>query len=154
MKYGVAAFRALSLWLAAQGNKPAAVGRIAFEDATAKAGIHFKLLNGATGSFSQPEIMLGGLAALDYNNDGCTDIFATNGATLPDLKKDGSKYWNRLYRNNCDGTFTDVTEKVRGRRGVFHGSSRRRLRQQRVCRSVRHGAAKKHSLPQSGRWHF
>ena len=112
MKYGVAAFLALSLWLAAQGNKPAAVGRIAFEDATAKAGIHFKLLNGATGSFSQPEIMLGGLAALDYNNDGCTDIFATNGATLPDLKKDGSKYWNRLYRNNCDGTFTDVTEKV------------------------------------------
>jgi enediyne biosynthesis protein E4 len=86
--------------------------RIAFEDVTAKAGIGFTLHNGSTGHFYQPEIMLGGVAALDYNNDGCTDIFATNGATLPDRMKTGQQFWNRLYRNNCDMTFTDVTEKA------------------------------------------
>jgi len=86
--------------------------RILFEDITAKTGIDFTLRNGATGHFYQPEIMLGGVAALDYNNDGCMDIFVTNGATLPDEKKAGPQYRNRLYRNNCDMTFTDVTEKA------------------------------------------
>ena len=56
--------------------------------------------------------MLGGVAVLDYNNDGCMDIFFTNGAEMPSLKKTGPRYFNRLYRNNCDGTFTDVTEKA------------------------------------------
>ena len=86
--------------------------RIRFEDVTAKTGIDFTLRNGATGHFYQPEIMLGGVAAFDYNNDGCMDIFVTNGATLPGEKKTEPQYRNRLYRNNCDMTFTDVTEKA------------------------------------------
>ena len=86
---------------------------IHFDDVTAKTGISFTLQNGATGRFHQPEIMLGGIAAFDYNNDGCTDIFVTNGAELPGLSKTGKQYWNRLYRNNCDLTFTDVTEQAR-----------------------------------------
>jgi hypothetical protein len=99
---------ALALFVAAQ--RPAA--HIRFEDVTTKTGIHFILQNGATGRFSQPEIMLGGIAAFDYNNDGCIDIFVTNGATLPDGNKTDPKYWNRLYRNNCDMTFTDVTARA------------------------------------------
>jgi enediyne biosynthesis protein E4 len=113
VRYLAAALFALALLLAAQGVKPSAVRpSIRFEDAAARAGLHFTLLNGATGRFYQPEIMLGGVAALDYNNDGCMDIFVTNGATLPDQTKSGRQYWNRLYRNNCDMTFTDVTEQA------------------------------------------
>lgn len=83
-----------------------------FEDVSAKAGVKFELRNGATGEFHQPELMVGGVAALDYNKDGCMDIFFTNGAGMPSLKKTRPEYANRLYRNNCDGTFTDVTDKA------------------------------------------
>jgi hypothetical protein len=56
--------------------------------------------------------MGGGVAVFDYNNDGLLDIFFTNGAEIPSLEKTGPEYYNRLYRNNGDGTFTDVTEKA------------------------------------------
>jgi hypothetical protein len=82
---------------------------IRFENVAPKSGIHFELKNGATGGFHQVELMLGGVAALDYNNDGCMDIFFTNGAASPSLDKKMPAFSNRLYRNNCDGTFTDVT---------------------------------------------
>jgi hypothetical protein len=84
--------------------------RIQFQEAGAKSGLDFVLRNGATGHRYQPEIMVAGVAAFDYNNDGCMDIFFVNGATLPELKKAGPEYHNRLYRNNCDLSFTDVTE--------------------------------------------
>lgn len=85
---------------------------IQFEDITGKAGLEFTLNNGASGRSYQPEIMLGGVAAFDFDNDGCQDIFFTNGASLPSLKKTGPEFHNRLYRNNCNGTFTDVTSKA------------------------------------------
>jgi hypothetical protein len=82
---------------------------IQFQDASVHSGLNFTLRNGAAGHFYQPEIMLGGVAALDYNNDGCMDIFFTNGGELPSAVKTGPEFSNRLYRNNCDTTFTDVT---------------------------------------------
>ena len=89
-----------------------AQAQIRFDDIAAKSGLKFELHNGAAGEFHQPELMLGGIAALDYNNDGCMDIFFTNGAAMPSLKKTGPQFSNRLFRNNCDGTFTDVTDKA------------------------------------------
>jgi hypothetical protein len=66
--------------------------QIQFEEISEKAGLRFKLENGATGNFHQVELMVGGVAVLDYNNDGCADVFFTNGAALPSLKKDSPKY--------------------------------------------------------------
>ncbi len=59
-----------------------------------------------------PETMAGGVAAFDYDGDGNVDIFFANGADITSLKKTSPKYYDRLLRNNGDGTFTDVTEKA------------------------------------------
>ena len=53
----------------------------------------------------------GGIALFDYDNDGWLDIFVVNGWGLKDFPK-GEEPTNHLYRNNRDGTFTDVTEKA------------------------------------------
>lgn len=82
---------------------------IRFEEIAAKAGLRFELQNGEAGGFHQIELTLGGVAALDYDNDGCADVFFTNGAAIPSLRKNAPKFSNRLFRNNCDMTFTDVT---------------------------------------------
>ena len=83
--------------------------QIGFEDIAKKAGLNFTLKNSAAGQYRQVELMPGGVAVLDYNNDGCQDIFFTNGAALPSLVKSTPAFSNRLFRNNCDATFTDVT---------------------------------------------
>jgi hypothetical protein len=60
--------------------------------------------------FVQP--IAGGVAIFDYDNDGKMDIFFTNGAKLPELKKTGPSFYNCLLRNRGDGTFEDVTKKA------------------------------------------
>jgi len=56
--------------------------------------------------------MPGGVAVFDYNNDGLPDIFFTNGASSPSLRKESPHDHNRLYRNDGGLRFTDVTEKA------------------------------------------
>jgi len=82
------------------------VGRIRFEYQP----IPFILENCETPKKRVPETMAGGVAVFDYNNDGQLDVFFTNGAEMTTLRKDSSKYWNRLFRNEGHGRFTDVTE--------------------------------------------
>jgi hypothetical protein len=89
----------------------------AFRDVTSQAGIHFKHEASRTSERYLPEAMGAGVAMFDYNNDGYLDLFFVNGAKLREPMAPGAspdktdrRYWNRLYRNNGDGTFTDVTE--------------------------------------------
>jgi hypothetical protein len=90
-----------------------------FADVTRTAGIGFAHQNSATSNKHLLETMGGGVALLDYDNDGRLDVFLTNGAQIGDPMPDGRqpdksdpKFWNRLYRQTPDGTFVDVTEKA------------------------------------------
>jgi enediyne biosynthesis protein E4 len=84
-------------------------GLIRFENRQPSSGVEFVLNNGTTLEKPIIDTMLGGVALLDYDNDGWLDIFFTNGARIPSLSKDSPSFYNRLYHNNHDGTFTDVT---------------------------------------------
>lgn len=70
----------------------------------------FHLENDETPGKNAPEAMAGGVAVFDYNGDGRPDIFFANGANIATVKKDSPKYKNRLFRNDGDGKFTDVTD--------------------------------------------
>jgi hypothetical protein len=96
---------------AQHGNDPAPVA-VALQDVAKTAGVGFVLNNSASPRKYQIETMPAGVAVLDYDNDGLEDIYFVNGADIPDLAKKGPSYWNRLYRNNGNGTFTDVTAKA------------------------------------------
>ena len=94
-----------------------AASAIQFENVIEQSKIKFKLKNSISPQRYTFETMTGGVAVFDYNNDGLLDIFFTNGAAIPSLEKSDPSYSNRLFRNNGDGTFTDVTEKA-GLQGV------------------------------------
>jgi hypothetical protein len=103
-------FTALVLSFAASAQTSSSA--IRFEDVTAKSGIQFVTQNSATPNKNQPETMVAGVALFDYDGDGYLDIFLVNGAGIPSLQKESPKYWNRLYHNNHDGSFSDVTDKA------------------------------------------
>src|SRR6266851_4653047 len=80
-------------------------------------GLDFTLQNSPTPQKYLIETMPGGVALFDYNNDGLLDIFLVNGGrvtspmALPEkFDRANPRYWNRLYRQNKYGSFTDVTE--------------------------------------------
>ncbi len=98
----------------------AAVGPIAFEEIAERAGVHFVSRNSASAAKEQPESMVAGVALFDYDGDGLLDIYFVNGATMPGLVKDGPQFSNRLFHNNGNLTFTDVTEKA-GLAGAGYG---------------------------------
>jgi len=100
---------------------------VQFIDVTQQANVDFTQQSSATASKYLLETMGGGVALFDYDNDGRLDIFFTNGAKIEDVMPDGKlpdksdpKFWNRLYHQNADGTFTDVTERA-GLSGMSHG---------------------------------
>jgi hypothetical protein len=76
-------------------------------DVTASAGLQFRHYNGAYGGKLLPETLGSGCAFLDYDGDGWQDILLVNGMDWPGHQRQRSTL--RLYRNNRNGTFTDVT---------------------------------------------
>jgi hypothetical protein len=100
---------------------------ITFDDVTERSGIRFHADASRTSRKYLIEAMVGGVAMLDYDGDGFQDLYFVNGAALRDPMPSGAKpdktdprFWNRLYHNNRDGTFTDVTEKA-GVQGEGYG---------------------------------
>jgi hypothetical protein len=85
---------------------PAPAG-VQFTDVTAAAKISFKHTSGATGKKYLPETMGSGVVVLDYDKDGWPDVFFVNSRSW--TRGAGPAAVSALYRNNHDGTFTDVT---------------------------------------------
>jgi enediyne biosynthesis protein E4 len=87
---------------------PKKTGEIYFSHAP----IDFRLDSSETPERHAPETMAGGVSVFDYNNDGKLDIFFTNGADINTLRKTSAKYYNRLFENDGQGHFVDVTDKA------------------------------------------
>jgi hypothetical protein len=92
---------------------------VRFIDVARAVGIGFEHANSATSNKYLLETMGGGVALLDFDNDGRLDVFFTNGAKLEDpmpagkaADKSDHRFWNRLFRQSADGSFADVTEKA------------------------------------------
>jgi len=95
------------LWL----NSLSLAQQVHFRDITAPAGIHFTHNNGAFGKKWLPETMGPGCAFIDYDNDGYPDILLINGEDFPGHAHGGATTL-KLYHNNRNGTFTDVTRQA------------------------------------------
>jgi hypothetical protein len=103
--------RASLPWWIALCLAVAAHAQIQFRDITAQAGIHFTHNNGAFGKKWLPETMGPGCAFIDYDNDGYPDIILVNGDDFPGHPHAGATTL-KLYHNNHDGTFADVTRRA------------------------------------------
>ncbi|GIX05853.1 MAG: RNA-binding protein [Candidatus Poribacteria bacterium] len=111
--------------LVALGVAVLAVGAFAdplFTDATDEAGIRFQHVDGRSGQKYFVETLGSGVALFDYDNDGDLDIYFVNGAPLPGYVPQGVPK-NRLYRNEGNWKFTDVTDLAGvGDEGYGHGA--------------------------------
>jgi len=103
-------FFAASTGTGAPSAAPANSPGVTFLDVTQQAGIRFVHNNGAFGKKFLPETLGPGVAFIDYDNDGWPDIFLVNGTDWPGHASKHST--PKLYHNNHDGTFTDVTHKA------------------------------------------
>src|SRR5260370_42319897 len=121
----IAAVLGLVLLSIAQAGQPKLAD---FEDVAEKSGITMMNVFGGVDTKKYIIETTGtGVAIFDYDNDGWLDIFIVNGTTLEGLPT-GKAPTNHLYRNNHDGTFTDVTVKAGlaatgGGQGGFIGGS-------------------------------
>jgi enediyne biosynthesis protein E4 len=102
---------AMSPWLLVLWLTLASQAQVHFRDVTTQAGIRFTHNNGAFGRKWLPETMGPGCAFIDYDNDGYPDILLVNGEDWPGHAHAGPTT-PKLYHNNRDGTFTDVTHKA------------------------------------------
>jgi hypothetical protein len=96
--------------VAGNSSGPAATSAVRFRDITQQSGIHFAHNNGAFGKKFLPETLGPGVAFIDYDKDGWPDIFLVNGTDWPGHPQKRTP--PKLYHNNHDGTFTDVTHKA------------------------------------------
>jgi hypothetical protein len=111
-------YRAIAVIAAATvAGSPAQEPRVRLRNVADTAGLTFVHRHSPSSGKYFVESVPGGLAVFDYNGDRRPDIFFTNGAETPALVKTSSGYFNRLYRNDGNMRFTDVTDAA-GVRGV------------------------------------
>ncbi len=131
---------------AEQGAAPAAGFSIRFTDVTGAAGIKFRHHSGAFGKKYLPETMGGGCAFVDVDGDGWQDVFFVQSMEWPGRAR--TKVFPALYRNNRNGTFTDITRAAGpGGRDVRAWRRGGGLRQRRRRRHLRHGARPEPPVP-------
>jgi enediyne biosynthesis protein E4 len=92
--------------------EPPPARRPHFTDVAPQSRFSYVSDNNFTGRKYFPQPMCGGVGILDYDRDGRMDIFFTNGAKLPELRKTDPSFDNCLLRNRGDGTFEDVTARA------------------------------------------
>ena len=85
---------------------------LVFEDVAAEAGLDFQHYSGSPEKRYILESMSGGVAWIDFDRDGWMDLYLVNGGRWEELVQGKRTVSNALYRNNGDGTFTDVTDKA------------------------------------------
>ena len=85
---------------------------LVFEDVAAEAGLDFQHYSGSPEKQYILESMSGGVAWIDFDRDGWMDLYLVNGGRWEELVQGKRTVSNALYRNNGDGTFTDVTDKA------------------------------------------
>ena len=103
----------VSLFVALLSGRPApTIKRPHFTDVAARSNFSYISNNSPGGHKYFPQPMCGGVAIFDFDNDGLLDIFFTNGAQLPEMKKTNPSYYNCLLKQRADGTFEDVTAKA------------------------------------------
>ena len=83
-----------------------------FHDVSSAAGLRVKLTSGSPEKPYILESMSGGVGLIDYDNDGWLDVYLVNGSTIAAERKGDNPASDRLYRNNGDGTFTDVSTRA------------------------------------------
>src|SRR5260370_16018091 len=88
-------------------------GLVTFKDATVRAGLSSVVVSGGPKKQYVLEVNGSGVCWIDYDNDGWMDLYLVNCATIENLQgTEPQRTTNHLYRNNRDGTFTDVTLKA------------------------------------------
>ena len=111
-----AASRSVLAQSESKGQSPSAssaeAGSVWFTDVANRSNFSYWTNVDYTGRKYFPQPMCGCVAAIDYDNDGNMDLFFTNGAKFPELKKTTPAFYNCLLRNKGDGTFEDVTAKA------------------------------------------
>ncbi len=88
------------------------LAQIQFVDVAKQAGLAFVHHHSPTARKHLIESVPGGVAAFDFDGDGLTDLFFTNGSALPSMEKTGPEFHNRLYRNRGGWRFEDVTARA------------------------------------------
>jgi enediyne biosynthesis protein E4 len=94
------------------GSAPSEAPLIRFEHVSKRAGLTTRLTAGSPAKLLLPESTGGGVALFDFDNDGWLDVFLVNGSTLNEARRGTRGAPNSLYRNNGDGTFTDVSARA------------------------------------------
>lgn len=103
---------AAAFWCYSYGRAEAVVTRPHFTDVAGRSKFEYVTNNNDTGRkyFQQP--MCGGIGILDFDGDGLMDIYFSNGAELPSLKRTSPAFYNCLLHNKGNGTFEDITVKA------------------------------------------